>query len=275
MIKLEGYSDMKKFKIPFTIISDESLTGEIFHPGKPDAFNWQAGNSAASTLQGVRSVWSNLAHYVNSAKNFDGYERKLQYKAALCELKILIDVLKPFHNFIMQHKVIDSEGIKREISISSNEKKVLGEKYKLYIKNKNVVESKLLEIRNNIAAHFADPKIKIDKQTSKTIRVGIRKALLWSEIETLWDGLNILDFVDVIMSIQDYLDFASNLDVYEFYRIEPDGVIRTYVPMVGYIDGRGIFNALVGSPELLYCIGLDTDEKLNKFIKNTNQLISG
>lgn len=259
---------MSRAKIPIVSINDGSLTGEIYHPGKPDQFNWQAGNSAASILQGVRSVWGNFTHYLNSAKMFDEYGSKLQYKAALCELKILVDIFASFHSFLMKQNIFDGRGAKQTLSITTEEKKVICDKYKIYCQNRDAKEAKLAEIRNNIGAHFANPLLERDKDKCQKSRSGIRKNLSWEEIEHLWDSIEISDFKELILSIQDYIDFASHLDIYEFFRIEETGNIRTHTPLIVCKDEDGNEFVRLGSPELLARMGIDNKEKMDTFIKN-------
>ena len=113
--------------IPIEFINDGSLMSEPYHPGDPQQGNWQSGNKAAAHWQGIFSVWSNMATYINNALNSSDFNSKLQLKAALCELKILIDIVPVLHSIIMKTPIYDEDSIRPYISLNLEEKKDAGD----------------------------------------------------------------------------------------------------------------------------------------------------
>lgn len=237
--------------IPIEFINDGSLTSSPSHPGDPQQGNWLSGNKAAAHWQGIFSVWRNMATYSNNAVENDDFNSKLQLKAALCELKILVDIVPVLHAIIMKTPIYDEHSIRPYISLNSEEKKETGDKYKNYNLEKEKVILKLNLLRNNIGSHFAEPELNPDelKKTDK-VRAGFRPKLSWEEIETLWQQIDILEFKSMILKLQDYLDYIRTLPIYEWYR-EENGTIRTHVPMVGIRNSDGTMDCLLASPELI------------------------
>ncbi len=237
--------------IPIEFINDGSLMSEPYHPGDPQQGNWQSGNKAAAHWQGIFSVWRNMATYINNALNSSDFNSKLQLKAALCELKILIDIVPVLHSIIMKTPIYEEDSIRPYISLNLEEKKDAGDKYKAYNLEKEEVISKLNSLRNNIGSHFAEPELRAEElnKTNK-IRAGVRIKLSWTEIESLWQKIDILEFRDVILKLHDYLDYIRTLPIYEWYR-EDNGRIRTHVPFVGQKNPDGTINCCIASSELI------------------------
>lgn len=242
----------KIFKpIPIEFINDGSLTSSPSHPGDPQKGNWHSGNKAAAHWQGIFSIWRNMAVYANNAVDNNDFNSKLQLKAALCELKILVDIVPVLHSIIMKTPIFDGNSIRPYISLSSKEKRETGEKYKSYNLEKEKVISKLNTLRNNIGSHFAEPELKLDElKKSDKVRAGFRAKLAWTEIETLWQEIDMFEFKELILKLQNYLDYIRTLPIYEWYR-EENGRIRTHVPFVGRQNSDGTIECLIASPELI------------------------
>lgn len=237
--------------IPILFINDGSLLSIPSHPGNPQKGNWHSGNKAAAHWQGIFSIWHNMTVYANNAAKNNDFNTKLQSKAALCELKILVDIVPGLHSIVMQTPIYDESSMRPYISISSKEKRKAGEKYKNYNLEKDKVISKLNFLRNNIGAHFAEPELNLDEsKKADKARAGFRAKLTWTEIETLWQEIDIFKFKEMILKLQNYLDYISTLPIFEWYR-EENGRIRTHVPFVGTKNSDGTIHCVLASPELI------------------------
>ena len=243
--------------IPIEIVDDKSLQGPIFHPGNPNGSDWRAGNVAASNYQGIRTVWKNMISYFNKSANEQGYERKLQIKSGVCELKTLIDIIPQMHSTIANTPVDNKKWLKSKISISQQE---LDEEGKLY-KKVNIEKSKAIQriqkIRNNIGSHFSDAQISYEQTPIKKDKRSSREKISWSEVINLWQSLELNDFLELIQTIQKYLDYINKMPIYEWYRYEPNGSIRTHCPRIGTVDETGKESICVMSVALLNAIRED------------------
>lgn len=260
---LKNISLNLKHPTPISVIDDGSLTGEIFHPGDPEEFNWQAGNTSASHLQNIRSLWSNIVEYWRASRSLTGYTAKLQLKAMLVELKNLIDILPAFHNHIVQIPIYDTPGIAPFISLSSKELQEIKGEYKKYNKIKDQSLSKIQSIRNRIGAHIAEPVLSKDISsiaTKKKSRAGDREQLTWDEFVDCWKDLQPTTFSEVLSSIQSYIKIAEALSIYEWFRIEKDGGLRTHIPNIGTIQEDGKILTMIMSPEMAERLGIDISQ---------------
>lgn len=160
--------------MPVTIVDDNSLQGPIFHPRIPLNSSWKAGNNAASQYQGIQSVWKNMVGYFNKSQNEHGYDKKLQIKSGICELKTLLDILPQMHKTIVSHPIYNKNGLKPYLSITQSELDEAGLFYKNVSIEKNKAINNIPKIRKKIGSHFSDAQIaktipyeKIDKRSSK------------------------------------------------------------------------------------------------------------
>ncbi|OTQ71539.1 hypothetical protein B6D17_03905 [Gilliamella apis] len=177
-----------------------------------------------------------MATYINNALNSSDFNSKLQLKAALGELKILIDIVPVLHSIIMKTPIYDEDSIRPYISLNLEKEEVI---------------SKLNSLRNIIGSHFAEPELRPEElNNTNKIRTGVRIKLSWTEIETLWQKIDILEFRDVILKLHDYLDYIRTLPIYECYW-EDNGRIRTHVSFVGQKNPDGTINCCIASSELL------------------------
>ncbi|OCF98580.1 hypothetical protein [Gilliamella apicola] len=177
-----------------------------------------------------------MATYINNALNSSDFNSKLQLKAALGELKILIDIVPVLHSIIMKTPIYDEDSIRPYISLNLEKEEVI---------------SKLNSLRNIIGSHFAEPELRPEElNNTNKIRTGVRIKLSWTEIETLWQKIDILEFRDVILKLHDYLDYIRTLPIYEWYR-EDNVRIRTHVPFVGQKNPDGTINCCIASSELI------------------------
>ncbi|HCB1741717.1 hypothetical protein HV269_10260 [Citrobacter sp. RHBSTW-00696] len=119
-----------KGPVPVTIVDDNSLQGPIFHPGIPLNSSWKAGNNAASQYQGIQSVWKNMVGYFNKSQNEHGYDKKLQIKSGICELKTLLDIVPQMHKTIVSHPIYNWSGLRPYISITQSKLDEAGLFYK-------------------------------------------------------------------------------------------------------------------------------------------------
>lgn len=243
-----------------TIVDDNSLQGPIFHPRIPLNSSWKAGNNAASQYQGIQSVWKNMVGYFNKSQNEHGYDKKLQIKSGICELKTLLDILPQMHKTIVSHPIYNKNGLKPYLSITQSELDEAG----LFYKNVNIEKNKAInnipKIRKNIGSHFSDAQIaktipyeKIDKRSS-------REKTSWNEIILLWESLELNSFIDLITSIHAYLNFINILPIYEWYRYEENGTIRTHVPRTGTVDESGKEKMCIMSESMRVALSIDSSE---------------
>lgn len=244
--------------VPVIAIEDDRLAGPVYHPGVPNEKAWQAGNAAASQYQAVYLVWTNLIAYLSEAKQASGLVAKLHLKSALCELKTLIDIVPALHHCIMQQPTYDKPGLRPFIALSLEEKRLAGVSYKLYNQARSRVLSKVQDIRNGIGAHHADPIVHREGPRPKVkSRAGLRERLTWGEITELWQLLELKQFSEVLSSLQEYLRFANDLPIYEWYRFENDGTVRTLLPMTGaFQEGGGEATMQMMGPELMAKLGI-------------------
>lgn len=225
--------------VPIKIINDKSLQGPIFHPGDPSDLAWTAANNSASQYQGILSVWKNMVGYFNKSRNEHGYDQKLQIKSGICELKTLIDILPKMHSTIISHPIYNKSGLKPYISISQRELDETGRLYKNLNIEKNKTIKRIQKIRNNIGSHFSDAQINFKKEITKSDKRSSREKISWDEVTLLWQSLEVTSFIDLILAIKDYIDSINNLPIYEWYRSEKNGSIRTHVPRTGIMNSTG------------------------------------
>ncbi|ECH9260225.1 hypothetical protein AVA06_002632 [Salmonella enterica subsp. enterica] len=249
-----------KGPVPIKIVDDNSLQGPIFHPGVPLNSSWKAGNNAASQYQGIQSVWKNMVGYFNKSQTEHGYDKKLQIKAGICEIKTLLDILPQMHKTIVSHPIYNKSGLKPYISITQSELDETGLFYKKVNIEKNKAINNIQKIRNNIGSHFSDAQIaktipceKIDKRSS-------REKISWNEVILLWESLELNSFMDLITSIHAYLNFINILPIYEWYRYEENGTIRTHIPRTGTVDESGKEKICIMSESMRIALSLDSSE---------------
>lgn len=249
-----------KGSVLVTIVEDNSLQGPIFHPGIPQNSSWRAGNNAASQYQGIQSVWKNMVGYFKKSQNEHGYDKKLQVKSGICELKTLLDILPQMHKIIVSHPIYNKSGLRPYISITQSELDETGLFYKKVNVEKNKAINKIQKIRNNIGSHFSDaqivkiiPRGKIDKRSS-------REKVSWDEVILLWELLELNSFMDLITSIHAYLNFINTLPIYEWYRYEENGTIRTHVPRIGTVDESGKEKICIMSESMRIALSLGSSE---------------
>ncbi len=225
--------------IPVEIINDNSLQGPVYHPGEPSRFAWKAGNDAASQYQGILSVWKNMIVYLNKSQKEHGYDSKLQIKSGTCELKTLLDILPQMHKTIVNHPIYNKSGLRPRISITPSE---LEDTHRLYKKvniEKSRAQNKIQKIRNSIGAHFSDVQISTNNNICKTNKRSSREKISWDEVTLLWQSLEVSSFTDLIIAMKSYIDFINTLPIYEWYRHEKNGAIRTHIPRTGTVDDSG------------------------------------
>lgn len=246
-----------KSPIPVKIVNDNSLQGPVYHPGEPSGFAWKAGNHSASQYQGILSVWKNMVGYLNKSQKEHGYDSKLQIKSGICELKTLLDILPQMHSTILNHPIYNKSGLRPQISITTSELDDTCRFYKKVNIEKNKTQNKIQKIRNNIGSHFSDAQISTIDSNRKTDKRSSREKISWDEVTLLWQSLEVNSFIDLITAIRVYIDFINTLPIYEWYRYENDGTIRTHVPRVGTIDKSGNEVICIISENMRMALALD------------------
>jgi hypothetical protein len=235
------------------IYLDEKLApSDLFHPGAPSQRDWHAGNKAASQLLGVRTLWTNLVAYIEAAQTATGLASRLQLKAAICELKMLVDVIPSLHGCIQSHPECNVKGLRPEISLSQEELQREHAAYRNLNQAKSRVESKLHALRSSIGAHFVDPHVVVTTTPRiKPARAGTRDRMSWEQITDCWESLDLTVFRDLIAQIEQYLLVASDLPIFEWYRYEQDGTLRTLIPPVGTLREDGTVEMQIAGREFI------------------------
>lgn len=82
-------------------------------------------------------------------------------------------------------------------------------------------------------------------------RVGVAETLTWDEIAELWGQLSPENFAGLIMAAQAYLIAAHGLAIYEWYRFEENGTIRTHIPLVGKFTGDRTASIMMMGSEMM------------------------
>ncbi|WP_233982329.1 hypothetical protein [Pectobacterium versatile] len=249
-----------KGPVPVTIVDDNSLQGPIFHPGIPRNSSWRAGNNAASQYQGIQSVWKNMVGYFNKSQSEHGYDKKLQIKSGICELKTLLDILPQMQKIIVSHPIYNKIGLRPYISITQSELDETGLFYKKVNIEKNKAINDIQKIRNNIGSHFSDAQIAKTISSGKIDKRSTREKVSWNEVILLWQSLELNSFMDLIASIHAYLNFINALPIYEWYRYEENGTIRTHVPRIGTVDELGKENICIMSESMRIALSIDSSE---------------
>lgn len=201
-----------------------------------------------------------MVGYFNKSQNEHGYDKKLQIKSGICELKTLLDILPQMHKTIVSHPIYNKNGLKPYLSITQSELDEAG----LFYKNVNIEKNKAInnipKIRKKIESHFSDAQIaktipyeKIDKRSS-------REKTSWNEIILLWESLELNSFIDLITSIHAHLNFINILPIYEWYRYEENGTIRTHVPRTGTVDESGKEKMCIMSESMRVALSIDSSE---------------
>ena len=234
------------------ILEERLAPSDPFHPGEPLQGNWQAGNAAASQLLGLRTLWTNLITYIEISKATEGLASKLQLKAAICELKTLVDAIPALHACIRTHPKFTGDGLRPTISLSAEELDKEGEAYREFNLAKKLVESKLNGLRISIGAHFVDPQVlAVNQSKPRRVRVGTREKMTWEQITNCWESLTLKTFRELIEMVERYVATASECPIYEWYRFEPDGTLRTHLPLVGTINDDGTMEVQMCGSEFM------------------------
>ncbi len=71
-----------------------------------------------------------MVGYFNKSQNEHGYDKKLQIKSGICELKTLLDIVPQMHKTIVSHPIYNWSGLRPYISITQSKLDEAGLFYK-------------------------------------------------------------------------------------------------------------------------------------------------
>lgn len=223
----------------------ERFVGDLVHPGVEDPTAYRPGNELASEYAGLQVLWKNFSTQFEMARtDSNSFTRKLTLKAAVVELRSLLDALPRFEALVAKVPTHDGVFPRSFVCLTEDERDTFRKKAKALNAAKKDLLKTLNKVRNSVGAHMSRPLL------IGSPAAGQPETLSWDELEGLWNLLEPRMFMEIARLAEAYLLCAQHLPLYEFYRYETPTRIRVHAPAIATVTPTEMrFTAL--SPSLI------------------------
>ncbi|MFZ5534307.1 MAG: hypothetical protein ACOY5H_12485 [Pseudomonadota bacterium] len=196
------------------ILEDSQNTAPTFHPIHERSNRaWYPGNEAASLLIMIATIWEDIETLAKTrAAMPDDHTRKLLMKYVIMELRSLMEVLDRLIGHVMKAEVSSRDTSPPYRGLTQSEHVSTKRVFKEYSSAKKATETKIIHIRNNIAAH--------------------RGNIEWPQVMRFWDAVSIETIEPVLNVVPKLFEHVKELDIYEWNRQPADGVIEILGPRI-------------------------------------------